>query len=346
MKIRKITAVTAAVFMALCILCSCSSDKTDTTEGTPVIMGSMVSIDVYGTDKKENAELKENAIEEIRRVDLIISKNNEQSELYKINQNSGKVNDISAELLGFIQETSEIYSLSDGRLSATSGALTELWGIDTEDFRLPEKDEIEKAILLCDDSEISVTEGDISDTVSVRTGQLFNLGSVGKGIACDKAVEIISKGKGCEGAVISVGGSVAVLGKHNGDSVWKVGIRDPYGKSSDIFAVMSVENCYISTSGNYEKKFTIDGKTYHHILDLKTGYPVENDLCAVTVVAKTGLESDALSTMCYVLGEEKSLELLKMYDAEAVFIYSDKTVSTTDGLKGKIKISNPDYILK
>ena len=69
-------------------------------------------------------------------------------------------------------------------------------------------------------------------------------------------------------------------------------------------------------------------------------------MCAVTVVAKTGLESDALSTMCYVLGEEKSVELLKMYDAEAVFIYSDKKVSVTDGLKDKIEINDSDYTLR
>lgn len=347
MKTGKITAALAAGFVALCIiLCSCSSGKTENADSAPVVMGSIVSVDVYGSDKRETAKLRDNAVEEVKRVDLVISKNNEQSELYKINQNSGKENKISGELLDYILETSEIYSLSNGRLSATSGALTEIWGIDTEQFRLPEKDEIKTAASLCDDSEITVTEEDMSSTVFVPEGQLFNLGSVGKGIACDRAAQVISQSENCEGAVISVGGSVAVFGKHDGNSVWKVGIRDPYGKSNEIFASLSVENSFISTSGNYEKKFEIDGKTYHHILDLSTGYPVENGLCAVTVIAKSGFESDALSTMCYVLGEKESAKILKMYDAQAVFIYSDKKVSVTDALKDKIEISNPDYTLK
>lgn len=347
MKIKKASAALAVTLVGLgVILCSCSRVNTENADAVPVIMGSTVSVDVYGSDKKENARLKEEAVEEIKRVDLVISKNNEQSELYKINQNSGKENKISDELLDYITETSGIYSVSNGRLSATSGALTELWGVDTEQFRLPEESEIQNALSLCDDSKIKITGEDALNTVFVPEGAIFNLGSVGKGIACDRAARVISQSEDCEGAVVSVGGSVAVLGSHEGSGVWKVGIRDPYGKSSDIFASLSVEECFISTSGNYEKKFEIDGKTYHHILDLKTGYPVENDLCAVTVAAKSGFESDALSTMCYVLGEEESKKILETYEAEAVFIYSDKKLSVTDGLKDKIEISNKDYTLK
>lgn len=344
LRTRKFLTASILVIFLLALLSSCSVKKTDNSDSVPVIMGSVVTVQLYGGDEK----LKSDVIDEIKRVDSVISKNNIDSELYKINQNSGKENKISEELLSYIWDTTEIYSLSENKLSVTSGALTQLWGIDTEEFNLPEKSEIDKAIPLCYDSNINVRSSDngLNTTIFVKEGQLFNLGSVGKGIACDKAVEILSKSSDCEGAVISVGGSVAVYGTHNGRSGWNVGIRDPYGKASDIFATLTLANCYISTSGNYEKKFEIDGKMYHHILDLTTGYPAENDLSAVTVVAKSGLESDALSTLCYALGEERSRELLEFYEAKAVFIYSDKTVSVTDGLLESLEITNSEYTLK
>lgn len=346
MKSRKILTALVAVSAMIGIFCSCSANRTEDTQNTSVIMGSVVTVQPYCKDKKSNDKLKKDIIEEIKRVDLVISKNNPESELYGINQNSGKDNNISQELFDYIWDTTDIYSLSGNKVSVTSGTLTELWGIDTEEFRLPDDSEIKKAIPLCLDSNIRVTENDLKISIGVQEGQIFNLGSVGKGIACDKAVEMIASKEECEGAVVSVGGSVAVFGTHDGKDAWTVGIRDPYGSASDIFAKLNVKNSFISTSGNYEKKFTIDGKNYHHILDLETGYPVENDLVAVTVVASSGLESDAFSTMCYVLGEEESRKLLEMYEAEAVFIYSDKTVSVTNGLKESLEIINDDYSLK
>lgn len=308
-------------------------------------MGSTVIVQLYG-EEKANASLKSTVIDEIKRLDKIISKNNPESELYTINQNSGEYNQISNELFDYIWDTTDIYSFSENKLSATSGALTEIWGIDTEEFKLPTDSEIKKAIPLCLDCNINVTENESGTSILVKEGQLFNLGSVGKGIACDRAVDKISENEACQGAVISVGGSVAVYGSNEGNKKWSVGIRDPFGDANDIFATLSLENCFVSTSGNYEKSFTLDGKTYHHILDLETGYPVENDLTSVTVVAKSGLESDALSTLCYVLGEEKSSEIIKTYGAEAVFVYSDKTVSVTDGIKDGFKLSNSKYTLK
>lgn len=352
MKSRKILTISILVLGALAMLCSCSQKKTE--NGAPVIMGSVVTVQTYCDNTKTAEKLEEKIVDEIRRVDLVISKNNPDSELYKINQRSGKDNAVSSELFDYIWDATDIYSFSNNRVSITSGALTELWGFDTDEFmllpekelKLPEKSEIEKAIPLCRDIDLMITANDTNTTIRTKEGQLFNLGSVGKGIACDKAIEKISKSEDCKGAVISVGGSVAVYGTHNGKDIWTVGIRDPYGIGSDLFAKLSIKNAFISTSGNYEKKFEINGTTYHHILDLETGYPVENDLVAVTVVAKSGLESDAFSTMCYVLGEEESREYLKMYEAEAVFIYSDKTVSVTDGLKDSIEIINEEYSFK
>ena len=92
-------------------------------------------------------------------------------------------------------------------------------------------------------------------------------------------------------------------------------------------------NLCISTSGDYEKYVEYEGRRYHHILDRTTGAPVDTSLRSVTVVCENGLQSDGLSTACFVLGEGKARELLAGYQAEAVFVYDDQTIRMTDGLK-------------
>ena len=82
-----------------------------------------------------------------------------------------------------------------------------------------------------------------------------------------------------------------------------------------------------------------------HILNPDTGYPVENDLVSVTVVCDNGARSDMLSTACFVLGAEKSQELLAHYDAQAIFIDQDKRVFITEGLRSRVSITAEGYML-
>ncbi len=114
---------------------------------------------------------------------------------------------------------------------------------------------------------------------------------------------------------------------------------------NDTFASVKVGPVSISTSGNYEKYFEENGVRYHHIFDPKTGYPSDSGLVSVTVFSDSGLLSDALSTVAFVLGYEKSLPILKEYSAEAVFVFPDKTVKVTDGIKESITITDSEFTL-
>ena len=138
----------------------------------------------------------------------------------------------------------------------------------------------------------------------LKSGQALDLGAIGKGIACDEAKRILDDTH-LSGAVISVGGSLLLWGSRPGGGDWKVGVRDPRGKTSDQLGVFTLAEGFVSTSGDYERTLTADGKTYHHILDPKTGYPADAGLISVTVTAPSGLLSDALSTACFILGYEK-----------------------------------------
>ena len=342
------TVLACAVIIFFCFFYKPEPVKTQSSQ---VIMVSVVTVTTY-TDTEENGKAEQKAIfEKIKALDSLISKNDENAVLYKINGLSGNENKIDSELFGYIKETADVYSKSEGKLAITSGALTEAWGIDTEDFRLPSNDEINSAKELCNDSLMTLD----GDKLMLKTaeGQIINLGSVGKGIACDKALEAVDVSSN-QSAVVSVGGSVGLFGMKSKNEGWVIGIRDPYGSENDYFATLNFKKLefeggpiiFVSTSGSYEKTFEVDGKTYHHILDLTTGYPVETELVSVTVKADTGLLSDALSTLCFALGEEKSKSILDGYGASAVFVYSDKSVSAYGELADALEIVNADYKLK
>lgn len=343
-----LTVLACAVIIFFCFFYEPQLVKTQSSQ---VIMGSVVTVTTY-TDTEENGKAEQTAVfDKIKALDSLISKNDENAALYKLNALPSNENKIDSELFGYIKETADIYSKSEGKLAVTSGALTELWGIDTEDFRLPSKDEIDAALPICDDSLLTL-DGDRM-TLKTAEGQIINLGSVGKGIACDKALEAVDTSSN-QSAVVSVGGSVGLFGAKSKNEGWVIGIRDPYGSENDYFAKLNFGKLeykggaiiFVSTSGSYEKTFEVDGKTYHHILDLTTGYPVETELVSVTVKADTGLLSDALSTLCFALGEEKSKSILESYGASAVYVYADKTVSAYGELSDALEIVNADYKLR
>lgn len=335
-----------AVCAALLLLFGGCAERRAPAEKSSVMMGSVVTVKVYGANAADGEQLTADILGAISALDTqILSKNVVSSELANLN-NAEKPEtpvQVSEELLFALRKTKEIYSQSDGKAALASGALTEIWGMDTDDFRVPSAVEIETAKALCSDETVRFTD---DGCVAFKNGQKLNLGSVGKGYACDKAVQIIEESGLLPkngGALVSVGGSLALVGGPEGGKPFTIGVRDPFGTENEYFATLSLTDGFVSTSGSYEKKFEQDGKTYHHLLDLMTGYPAETDLCAVTVTAKTGLQSDALSTLCFLVGEEKSLPVLKEYGAEAIFVYTDKTVHMTSGIASAVQMTDSTY---
>ena len=342
MKVKRI-AVFLIVFTITFAFSSCGGSN-KTQEAASFAMGSAVSVKTYCSDAEVGQSVCSEITDEISRLDKIISKNDDTAELYAANQNLAQGVRVSRELFDTLESTKEIFSLSGKKAAVTSGALTELWGFDTDNFSVPSDSEIKSAIALCDDSSLSLERNTL--TVKSAQGQILNLGAVGKGAACDKAVDILLSHDEIDGAVVSVGGSLALYGSPPGKGSFTIGIRNPFGDVNDMFATLSLPSCFVSTSGNYEKTFESDGVTYHHLLNLTTGKPADNGLCSVTVVAHSGLESDALSTVCFIVGEAASYPILQKYDASAVFVYSDKTVSVSDGLKDAFTLTNSDFTVE
>lgn len=338
--ISRVTAFGLAVVFIFS-LTSCSSQaESEPFVNSTIAMGTVISTSLYSEDD----DVSKSAVTDINKMinDLDrnkLSRNNDSSEIGKLNkEKKAAVSDITLDCIRTCLSVSEkCYGLFD----ITVGDLSSLWGIGTENARLPSKEEIDGVIkdidyfrIMIDGS--NVTIGDVQD---------LDLGAVGKGLACDEARKLLSKTE-VTGGTVSVGGSVLVYGKNPNkeDGSFSVGIRDPFGAESDYIGVINTDECCISTSGDYEKVLEVDGKKYHHILNPKTGYPAESNVTSVTVVSESGILTDALSTACFILGySQDSLELLEAFDAQAVFITKEKKVFYTSGLADKLNITDENF---
>ena len=164
----------------------------------------------------------------------------------------------------------------------------------------------------------------------------IDLGGIAKGYIADKLAEFLKK-KGVNSAVIDLGGNISVVGKKPDGNEFRIGVRDPFSTDGGIIGVVEANDKSLVTSGTYERSFTKDGKVYHHILDVKTGYPVETGLDSVTIIGagNDGIDCDSLATTCLILGEEEGRKLIESIDGyEAIFVQHDGTITTTKNIKG------------
>lgn len=337
---KKIIAIAAVILVALAVAGVIRSRRKTPYRSSSVSMGTVVSESLYSRSgkaaEKAIAEINR-SINELDRKDL--SWRVKGSDVYRLNhEGSCKVSPETAECIKY---SLEIAAASGGKFDPTIGKVTTLWNIGTEDARVPEEREIAEALTYVAPAKVKVS----GDTVSIGKGQFLDLGATGKGLACDRAKEILSGSK-VTGGIVSVGGSLLIYGKNpvTKDGQWLTGVRNPFAGENDYALTVKTGEAFISTSGDYEKVFEKDGKKYHHIIDPYTGYPAEIDVSGVTVIAKTGFLSDALSTACFITGYNKdSLSLLEKYGAEAVFIMKDRKVYATDGIRDSIKITDSSF---
>lgn len=262
------------------------------------------------------------------------------SEIARINASSGSPVSVSGQTAVYFQQAAAVTDKSGGAFDCAMGALTKLWDIGGENARVPSAKELALALQALGKQALSLQDGQ----VTLAKGQALDFGAIGKGIACDEAKKLLNQ-TDLSGAVISVGGSILLWGNRPGGGVWRVGVRDPRGEAANQLGTFSLAEGFVSTSGDYERTLTANGRVYHHILDPKTGSPADAGLISVTVTAPSGLLSDALSTACFVLGYEKSLPLLDSFGAQAIFVTKEKGVRVTGGLRQTFQLTNDAYHL-
>ncbi len=331
MKIKKyFLPFIAILVVALIFLTSLLNSGMKDASLSNYAMGSPVHIKVYG--ERNGDDLCTNAFERISFIDrAYLSHNISTSAVSVLNTEKTLVAD--KWFSDYLDICFELAEKSDC-FTLFSGEMKSLWKIEDGGY-VPADDEISKTLENLNRASLTID----SNIISTNFG-FIDLGALGKGTACDEAIDYLKR-QNVENALVTVGGSIGAIGK----APYKIGVRNPFGGQNDYFAVLNITDCFISTSGDYEKYFEKDGVRYSHIFDASTGKPVQNDITSVTVVADNGTLSDFLSTAIFCEGVENGLKLADEYDAEVIIVKIDKSVLISKGLEDKLTINDDNFVV-
>ncbi|MBQ8311803.1 MAG: FAD:protein FMN transferase [Clostridia bacterium] len=255
------------------------------------------------------------------RYENLLSKTIAGSDVDRINKANGETVTVDPETWAILQRAKDISQMTGGAFAVTIAPMTAMWDFTDGTNRMPTDEQRLSALPLVNDEAIAL--GD-NNTVTLPAGMEIDLGGIAKGYIADQVAKMV-EGR-VSGAVLSLGGNVYVLGSKPDGSTYNVGIQDPDGGSGSVLAVVNTTDRSVVTSGIYERQFTLDGVTYHHILDPVDGLPSCSDLSSATIIGKSSMDADALATACIVLGREKALEMMAEQGIEGVLITRDRQV--------------------
>jgi FAD:protein FMN transferase len=292
-------------------------------EANRLSMGCVYAIEAYGPDHEALPRIVEEAFDEVDRIDRLMSHYKADSALSRVNREAARHPvAVEPELFDFIADAMRYNRDSDGAFDITVGPLMKAWGFFRGDGRLPADDELAAARRL-------VGSGHVTLDAAARTirfdepGVELDLGGIAKGYAVDRVVDQFRQQQ-VAAALISAGGSTIYgLGAPPGVDGWAVAIQDPTGRQRAAMKVW-LKNRTLSVAGSSEKSFESGGVTYSHIMDPRTGRPVQGVL-SVAMITTTGTAGDALDNALFVLGPERSQAYLnRLPGTEALFFLPDQ----------------------
>lgn len=312
--------------------------KSEPITQTGIYFDTVISITVYDSSKES---LIQDCFNKCDKYEEIFSKTSPDSELYKLNnglltatnQTDTEISyQISTELAYLIEEGLKYSELSGGLFDITISPLSDLWNFHTETkdaLKVPDATLIDDACKKINYTNVSID----NNTITLKKASAsddwptIDLGALAKGYIADE-LGIFLKANDCNQALINLGGNILCIGEKEKDTPFTLGIQKPFGESGENITTINVSDTSVVTSGNYERYFREGDKLYHHILNPKTGYPFENDLNGVTIICESSLKADAMSTICFALGKEKGMELIKKTEGvEAIFVDKDNQCS-------------------
>ncbi len=304
----------------------------------------MSTVVTYQVHAEEDIDVDNIIKKTILETEELMSRTDPDSEIYKINELAGTDEEviISKEVQEVIEASLKYQNLTDDSFRITIYPLVILWDIMNPDAPIPSEEEIEKAKKLSDTNNLVYNEEKESIKM-IEKGSGIDLGGIAKGYAVDQAVKNLRE-RGVKHGFISIGGGVQAFGGKESGDPWVLGLQNPITPQIGHFATYATKEGAVVTSGDYQRRKVKDGVVYHHIIDPETGYPVQQGLAAVTIFAEKSIDADAYSTAVYIMGFEKGLEFInEIEDVEAMFVFHDKKVYATEGVKDKINIVNTEF---
>ncbi len=313
-----------SLFISVAVLFTLSACKEEVKEhsATRIMMDTVITLNIFSA----NSDVLNGALELCEYYEQLFSRTVENSDISRINNSKGAAVTVNSETAKLIESALEIYKKSDGAFDFTVTPLVELWNVN-EAVTPPPSYEISALLPSVNGINITLSE----NTVTALNNAKIDLGGIAKGYIADRLKEYFLE-QGITRGTINLGGNVMLIGDNDG-SGYNVGIQKPFAITGESALTIRLSDKTAVTSGIYERYFEHDGKIYHHIIDPKTGYPVDNDISSVTIIADSSLIADGLSTACLVLGFEQGTRLAQTYNAETVFILKDGTIKVSNGLE-------------
>lgn len=285
------------------------------------LMGNNFGFSVVSDDGAWALQRITEGIEEVRRIEKVLTTYDDQSETNRINAHAGvSPVQVDPEVFALISRSLRISELTQGAFDISYGSIdTRLWNFDLSMTALPDIKTARHMVRLIDYRNIVLDKED--STVFLREkGMRIGFGGIGKGYAADR-VKQLWRSAGVTSGVVNAAGDLTVWGTQPTGDPWSIAIADPNRKFLP-FASLQLGDVAVATSGNYEKFVVIDGIKYSHTIDPKTGFPVRG-IKSATVICSTAELADALTTPLMVMGIKAGLGMINQMKNIACIIIDD-----------------------
>lgn len=261
------------------------------------------------------------------------SANDADSELMEINLQAGKkAVQVHPELFELIELGKKHSIAANSHLNIAIGPLVQTWRIGFSDAKLPSEEEIQRLLKITDPEEIVLNDSNREVYLS-KEGMRIDLGALAKGYIADKLKEFLVE-QGVQSGIIDLGGNILTIGENpTFHRPWRIGIQNPALDRGEHVAVIEVSDASVVTSGIYERQLVVDGKTYHHIFDRTTGYPMETELVSITIVAEKSVDCEIWTTRLFGQNPYDIIEEIEQQPGlEAFVITKNQKMMYTSGI--------------
>ena len=284
------------------------------------LMGSRFEITAIHEDPQSAWDAINAGIAEIRRIEMLISSWDPNSQTSMVNRNAGlKAVKVDKELFDLIRRGQKISELTDGAFDLSYASMDRIWKFDGSMLEMPDPAIVAQAASKIDFRNIQMDDQELTVFLKEK-GMKIGFGAIGKGYAAHKAKETMQS-MGIRNGVVNAAGDLVTWGKDEGGKIFKIGIADPTNQDR-MLSWLSINNGAVVTSGDYERFVMFNGKRYAHIIDPRTGYPTTG-IKSVTVICPNPELADALSTSIFVLGTEQGLALVNQLKGIECLIVTD-----------------------
>ena len=322
-------------FLLLTVFTACTYKKEKVYKKSKIMMDTVITISVVSQSKEHAGNAIDTAFSEIERLEALFDFFSPDSEISRINNNAGITRvKVSPDTIYVLDKAFFVSEKTGGAFDVTIGPLLVLY--DFKEGVTPERGIIKERLPLVNYKSLSIDKKD-STVFLNKEGMLIDLGGISKGFAADKAVDALKR-EGIVSGIVAVAGDIRAFGLKPNKKPWKIGIRNPRSEhQEDIIAAIDLKDMAISTSGDYERYFIVNGERYHHLISPMTGSPVHS--CqSVSIIAEEGVLADAFATGVFILGPKKGLQIIEKMGFEGLIIDKEGNIHVTSDIREKIEL--------